>query len=186
MTLLLFHGTVQSQTLIPEAKKLRWAFEKLVSDPASEANQADYVAAFPSNTKTFLDVFSPKQFDQLYENSHKYMEALEQCGKLFPEVVVDKCINIGKHLVWDADAVGYLQKLSVRLASNNPRIFADKYKGLKISEQDSLINFYADVENHSAFKTYQELIDVLNSSGQTEISSKLEAARSKRKRGNDH
>lgn len=183
---LFFFNQVFSQTLIPDAVKIKTAFDKLSADKNNKKLQANYVFAFPSDTKTFFNVFQTDSFDQLYSDSYKYIDVLEKCATTFPKEVISKCVDIGKNLVGDADAVGQLQNISVELASKHLTIFTDKFKTLDIKSQDSLINFYADVENHNAYKIYQDLIDNLNSVGQTDISKKLETARTIRKKRHDH
>lgn len=183
---LLLLKTTFSQTLIPASEKIKTSFEKLAADTSNKKLQADYIKAFPSDTKTFLSVFQTKTFDQLYSDSHKYLNELEKCATNFPKDVIDKCIDISKNLVWDADAVGQLQHLNIKLFSQNVNVFIDKFNTLDNKEQDALINFYADVENHNAYKIYQNLIDKLNTSGQTAISKKLELARTNRQKRRDH
>ncbi len=179
-------GTTLSQSLLPESIRIKKAFDHLSADPSSKVMQAEYVAAFPENTNDFLRVFNPKQFDQLYQNSFEYLNVLEKCGTSFPNEVINKCIHIGKNLVWDADAVGQLQHICVRMASAHPTVFLKQVDKLRTIEKDSLISFLADVENHNTFKDYQQLIDVLNSIGEVQIAERFENERSKRKSRKDH
>jgi len=183
---LLFCRFTFSQTLSPEALKVKTAFENLSADDNSKRVQRIYIAAFPSNTKTFLNVFHPEKFDQLYTGSFKYLEAFEKCSTNFPKKVLNKCIDIGKNLVWDADAVGQLQHISVRLSVKFLSIFVNKYKSLTNEEQEKLITFYADVENFDHYSEFQELIDKLNNIGETDIANKLISGRTLRKSNRDH
>jgi hypothetical protein len=183
---LLFFQAGFSQSFIPEAIKVKTAFENLSVDPDNKKLQKDYISAFPNDTKTFLKVFQTEGFDQLYSESYKYLNELERCSSSFPNEVINKCINIGKNLVWDADAVGQLQHISVTLNAKYISVFVNCYRKLNTKEQDNLIKFYADVENHNAYKIYQDLIDKLNSVGQRDISEKLETARKNRKQQENH
>jgi hypothetical protein len=173
-------STIFSQKLIPEAQSVKIAFEKLGLNESDKNSKLRYIASFPSNAKTFIRVFNPKNFDQLYSNSYKYIEAFEHCATDFPTEVINKCIDIGKELVWDADAVGDLQQLSVSLAAKYPNVFIKKYNTLSSNEQDKLILFYADVENHDDYKNYQNLIDRMKKNGDYAVSRKLEVARVQR------
>jgi hypothetical protein len=175
-----------SQRLIPDAAKVKSAFEMLVVDTSNKALQRSYVDSFPSNTKSFLNVFQTKHFDQLYNESYNYLDQFEKCGNAYPKEVLGKCINIGKNLVWDADAVGQLQQISVKLSAEYPEIFINDYKTLSAKDQNGLVNFYADVENFNEYPEFQELINKLNLMSQSVISSKLESARKKRKMSKDH
>ncbi|MBK7852245.1 MAG: hypothetical protein IPJ66_14250 [Bacteroidetes bacterium] len=165
---------------------MKIAFEKLKADSSNKKLQSEYITAFPSDTKTFLNVFQTEKFDQLYNDSEKYLDALVQCAIYYPKEVISKCVDLGKNLIWDADAVGQLQRMTVDLAVKNPNTFLAKYKTLNTKEQTSLINFLADVENHDAYKEYQDIIDKMQIIGQTEISNKLELARTERKKRRDH
>lgn len=175
-----------SQPLIPVAEELITAFVKLKSDANNKQLQADYIRVFPSDTKTFLSVFHTENFDQLYNDSDKYIDAFEKCGITFPGVVMEKCIAIGKNLAWDADAVGKLQQISVELAVLYPSVFVAEFKKLDYENQTNLITFYADVENHKAYPVYQELIIQLKNIDQGGIIKKLESARSTREMNKGH
>ena len=118
-----------------------------------------------------------------YDN---YFKLLEICSQNFPKEAINKCIDIGKNLVWDADAVGELQNLSVNLAIKYFKIFVDKFKTLNSKEQQSLINFYADVENQSSYPEFQKLINKFKKIGETGITKELETARSIRMKRQDH
>lgn len=176
----------KTPSILNDVTKVKSAYENLSADKNSKKLQQDYISAFPSDTKTFLAVFQSDKFDQLYSDSHKYIEALENCATNSPTEVISKCVDIGKNLVWDADAVGLLQHISVDIAIQHPPTFVSKYKTLNDKEQDKLINFYADVENHSAYPEYQDLIDKLNSIGEKDIAKKLETARTFRKAKHGH
>jgi hypothetical protein len=186
ITFLLTFKCLISQTLMPVASKLKTAYEKLLSDTGNNKLQERYIVAFPSDTKTFLNIFQTKNFDQLYENSYQYLELFEKCAPAFPKEVLSKCMEIDKNLIWDADAVGQLQQISVSLSVKYFTIFIAQYRTLSSKEQNGLINYYADIENYNAYSEYQDLIDKLNSVGQRDISNKLQNARTKRKKLKDH
>jgi hypothetical protein len=186
ITFLLLFKIGYSQTLIADAMKVKTAFDNLSVDTNSKKLQQAYIAAFPSDTNTFLKVFQTEMFDQLYMDSYKYLEAFEKCAIIFPTEVIGKCVDIGKDLVWEEDAVGQLQHMSVKLAIKHVIVFVSKYKTLDGKEQNQLINFYADVENHSAYPEYQELINTLNSIGEKGIAKELETVRAIRKGRHDH
>lgn len=182
-----FHATFCfSQTLFPEAQKIKYAFEKLSADSNNQKLQIEYIESFPSDTKSFLKVFQTYNSEQLYSVSFEYLGMLKQCAENFPEKVLSKCIDIGKNLVWEADAVGGLQHLSVEIAVKNVNIFVEKYKTLNSKEQNHLIKFYADVENHRAYTEYQDMIEALKSVGEMNIARKFEKARAIRIKEKDH
>lgn len=186
LVLLFFTGPIISQTLHPQAVKIKTAFEKLSLDTNNRKLQKNFVAAFPSDAQTFLDIFLPEKLDQLYSESYRYLQMLKRCAKTIPKNVIGKCIDIGKDLVWDADAVGHMQKIIVELSMDYLKVFIGKFGTLSTDEQNRLINFYADVENHNAYTIYQDLIDKLNAIGRTDITAKLEVARTDRKNRQGH
>ncbi len=176
--LIMFNATY-SQSLIPEALTVKTAFDSLLLDSTSTSRQQIYVSAFPSDTKTFLRVFASKKFDQLYDG-HDYIETFERCAANFPVEVISKCVDIGKNLVWDADAVSYLQHMSVRLAIDHTTVFIKKFQTLSKAKQSSLVTFYADVENHRVYQAYNELLAKLNSAGASKIANALAEAKTLR------
>ncbi len=183
---LLFCKVSFSQTLNAGAIKVKSAYENLLTDTSSKKLQQAYVTSFPSETNSFLAIFQTTEFDQLYMDSYKYIESFEKCATTFPTEVISKCVDIGKNLVWDADAIGHLQHISVDLALIHLSVFISKYKTLDKKEQNKLINFFADVENHKAFQQYQILIDKLISIGEIDIAKELDSARAIRIKSNDH
>ena len=186
VVLLFLTGPITSQTLHPDAMKIKTAFEKLSLDTNKKKLQKKFVADFPSDAQTFLDIFLPEKLDQLYSESYRYLEMLKRCAMTLPKTVIGKCMDIGKGLVWDADAVGHMQKIIVELSGDHLKLFLQKFRTLSNEEQNRLINFYADVENHNAYSIYQDLIDKLNAAGKTDISVKLEVARTDRKNRPGH
>lgn len=180
------HSAVLAQTLSSESEKIKTAFLKLSADTSNKELQLNYINAFPSDSKTFLAVFHSSTFDQLYDNSHDYLNLFEYCGKKFPENVIGKSVDISKNLVWDADATGYMQHISVKLACWFPVLFVKKYNTLTGPEKNKLVAFYADVENHPKFPEYQKLIDQLKSVGSSDVAKKLELARTNRQKRQDH
>jgi hypothetical protein len=185
-TLLFLFTSLNSQKLIPDADKIKAAFDKLSADTNNKELQAKYVAAFPSDSGTFSNVFQTIASDRLYSGYYKYLQVVEMCATSFPKEVIGKCIDLGKNLTWDADAIGQLQTISVSIATKYLTEFIGKFNTLTQKEQDKLINFYADVENHNAFPAYEYLIEQLSLNGQKNTSKRLEIARAKRKQMNDH
>lgn len=174
------------QELLPEALLIKNAYDRLAKNRINEASKKNYIQAFPSNSKLFISIFNADKFDQLYSVSKEYIDALQQSANSFPKEAISKCVDIGKNLTWDVDAVIYLQQASVVLAAQYPKLFAEKYNTLNDIEKVNLIRFYADAENHSAYPEYQALVDSLKKNGSSNIAKSLEAARIKRKKEKNH
>jgi hypothetical protein len=186
ISLLLFCKAGFTQTLNADAIRVKSAYEIFLTDTSSKKLQQVYIDSFPSNANSFLAIFQSTEFDQLYIDSYKYIEALEKCETTFPKEVISKCVYIGKNLAWDADAIGHLQQISVDLALIHLNVFITKYKTLDKKDQNKLITFFADVENHKAFQQYQKLIDKLESVGEIDIALKLDSARAIRIKSFEH
>jgi GNAT superfamily N-acetyltransferase len=99
-------------------------------------------------------------------DSYNYILAFERCAATFPTEVIGKCVDIGKKLVWDADAVGELQHISVNLAIKHINVFVTKYKDFitsfitcKIKNEIGNIGLIATHENHRGKSLGRNLIN---------------------------
>lgn len=175
-----------SQKLSPESKKIAFACTQLKNHAGLKQYQLAYLESFPANKKAFVAVFNPEDFTQLYDNAYDYIVEFTNLAKYYPVEVIGKEINIGKDMVWEADAPGYLQQSIVDLGNRYPAIFSKKLHTLPVSQVDGLIRFLADVENHKSYHTYQTLIESLNKLGEKALATKLVIARKLRMRIKDH
>ena len=169
-----------AQPLSRESKKVKLAFDALAKTPKSRQKQLDYLKSFPQDKQQFIAVFDQNDFSELYSDSYEYITAFFKLSKYYPQQVMDKSINIGKDLKWNADAVGYLQHHIVILGNQQIKIFSTELRRLPESQVNGLITFLADVENHKAYSEYQQLINTLNQIGAKDLSDKFIKARSKR------
>jgi len=99
-----------------------------------------------------------------------------------------RTLEVGKLLLglcktaqWDADAPAYLQDATAAYAKEYTGTFVKILKRLKRKEQDHVVTFLADVENHDAYPEYQGIIDHLKGLGDNDLVAKFEKARKKRK-----
>ena len=168
------------QVLLPSAKELRNAYKELLASNYSDLASLKYLNTFPSTTRSFLEIFTDKNFGQLYNDSYLYIEAFGKSAASNPQLALTKDLTIAKELVWDADAINYFQKTTVRLAIEFPKVFIVEYEKLSPEERDMLIVFLADVENHLAYEDYQLLIDTMKQLHKAEVVEKFERARRKR------
>ncbi len=175
-------GFPQNNKLIPEALAIKTAYDKLQNDSKSLELQKTYIDLFPDNPEIFKKIFCSPTFDQLYENSQLYIFKLEDLWNNYPDLIGTKlirlCIGFKK---WDADAIGHIQHITVEYANVHIDLFVSKIKQLDNNEQNTLITFLADVENHSVYKDYQNLIDNLKKEKELELVSDFEKAREIRK-----
>jgi hypothetical protein len=170
----------------PEAMKVRSAYAQMKIYPGEKAKQLAFLNAFPSAKQQFMEMFQAANNGQLTSNSHEFIESFIDLAKTYPTQVVDKAINIGKDLTWEADATGYMQHGIVQLGNQYTKIFATKVKSLTEADQDKLIKFLADVENHKAYPEYQQLIDALAKTGEVKLSNKMIEAKDLREKTPNH
>jgi hypothetical protein len=183
--LLLFtalQNTSFCQTLSNDSKKVLAAYEVLEKHPNLKRAQLSYLQAFPGNKSRFLAVFDPENFGQLYSRSDKFIAAFAGLASTFPAEVINKSINIGKDLIWQADATGYLQHAIVQMGNEHTNIFATKLNALPAPQQNNLVKLLADVENHRAYHEYQALIDALNKTHQPKLATLFVNARTEREK----
>jgi hypothetical protein len=148
LLLILLPSFVFSQSLSKASLRIKAAWQELNKHPYSKQTQLAYLKVFPQNKQQFVELFDKEDFSQLYSGSYKYITTFIELSKHYPDQVMDKAINIGKELVWDADATGQLQQAIVNLGCENTRIFLNKIKALPTSQTNQLIKFLADVESH--------------------------------------
>jgi len=183
LILLGFHLSSFAQSL---SKEVQTAWNKLKNDSTSKQKQLGYIQAFPENGRQFKAVFNPHDFKQLYKDSYQYIETFLSLSKVYPAKVIDKSIDIGRELVWEADATGQIQEGIVELGNENTRLFVNKVKSLTSDQKKHLITFLADVENHKAYTIYQQLIDSLKRINEPELASQFIKARALRMKQRDH
>jgi hypothetical protein len=171
-----------SQTLSKESLKIVQAWEYLDKHPNSAKARLAYIKIFPGDQQLFTKIFDPDDYKELYGESYKYIDRFVGLAKFYPKQVIDKSVDIGKDLIWRADATGQLQQSTVELGVSHISIFIKKIKTLPKYKVDHLITFLADVENHKAYAVYQQLIDSLNKTGETRLATKFIRARALREK----
>lgn len=177
----------QTDILIPEAKKIRESYEKFMSNRDSKELQLEYIKSFPENADLFKKVFHPEKFDQLYKYSHDYIMNFSELSADYPILVGEKliklCIGLKK---WDADAVGYIQHSTMEYANSNYSSFTKLIKELSSQDLGTLITFLADVENHTAYTEYKNLMEKFKLNNETEIFELFKSAKETRTDQKDH
>jgi len=189
MLMLSIHLTMYSQTekLIPESQTIKIAYDNLLKNPTDKDLQKRYISVFPDNADLFKHVFQSPTFDQLYKGSHLYIFKLAEISTDYPDLVGTKliklCIGLKK---WDADAIGYIQHVTMEYANSNYSDFIGLIKTLKKQDLKTLTTFLADVENHSAYGEYQEFLEKLKSNKETELFDLFKSAKETRIRQKDN
>lgn len=186
-----FQSGTKEQTegnkLIPEAQKIKTAFEQLDKEPDSKEIQKKYIEIFPDDSDIFKKVFDSPKFDQLYKDSHIFIFKLAELSESNPDEVGQKlvklCIGFKK---WDADAIGYVQHVTISYANSHYNNFMKIIKGLKQQNLVILATFLADVENHSAYKEYSIFQKKLEANGEQYLYNMFDNAKKDRISRKDH
>lgn len=180
-------GFSQLKNLIPEAKEIKLAFENIEKNPGSSTYQVKYINVFPENASLFRKVFASPKFDQLYENSHLYIFKFLDLAQNYPDRIGEKLIKLCIGLKeWEADAVGHIQHITIEFANTRYPNFISLAKNLNQKELSTLIAFLADVENHSAYKAYQDLMDKLRQNSENTFLAQFNKAKEERMKQKDH
>lgn len=182
LVLIVLTHAVFAQQLSSKSKEIIAAYNQLKKHPDSKTYQLDYIKVFPSNSTDFLKTFDPEDFSQLYSNSYQYIDALVKLTKNYPSAIICKSINIGKNLVWEADATGQIQHELVAMGNSFTPIFIKAIKSLTPKEQAGLITFLADVENHQAYPEYKRLFKSIVHAGDKGLANQFIDAMHKREK----
>lgn len=175
-------GAAGESDLSAAAQRVKTAHVHLMSAPSDPTAQRAYLAAFPSDFAAFRAMFMPKDFKQLYDG-HDYVFALSDIGKALPEETFAKMLGIEATAKWDADAVNYLQHVTITLAQQQPKAFVSRFNALSQSEQRGVVTFLADGP-HRPTASLIELTAQLEKGGYKAVAKQLrEAAELRRARG---
>jgi tetratricopeptide (TPR) repeat protein len=177
----------QGNNLISEAREIATAYAQLQENPSSKELQKKYVDIFPDDADIFKKVFDPPTFDQLYSDSHLYIYKLADLSESYADEVgrklVTLCVELKK---WDADAIGYIQHVTIGYANSHYDNFMGIIKGLKQQDLGILATFLADVENHSAYTEYTDFQKKLETNGEQTVYDVFKKAKEDRIKRNDH
>ena len=177
-------ASVSAAELSDPAQRVKNAYAALVKAPSERNVQLAYLAAFPADFATFLAVFMPKDFKQLYDG-HDYVFALSDIGNVLPEQTFAKILKIESTAKWQADAPNYLQHVSIKLALQHPRQFVSGLGRLSPSEQNGVIEFLVDGP-HRPTEDFKKLTEELKRLGYVPESKQLRQAGEKVRRGGKH
>jgi len=146
----------------------------------------NYIRKFPGDALMFRNIFDSPS-DHLYSESHKYIFKLSELWEISPKLVGKKLIRLCVELEeWEADAVGYIQHVTMQYANEKYSHFVTFIKQLNATDITTLITFLADVENHKDYLYYHQIITKLKTDGEHQIAKEFEIAREKRIKLNHH
>lgn len=171
---LLFTLTTIAGDLSKESVLVKGAYEKLLTNPSDLEIQKEYLKAFPDDFNVFLAVFMPEDFGQLYDR-HDYINALFNIGTGLPRETFKKILRIETTAKWDADAVNYLQRVTLELALKYTNEFAKEFKILNPNEQKGVAGFLMDGP-HGSNRRSIRLKEHLQKTGHSDIAELLQKA----------
>jgi hypothetical protein len=140
-------ASIAQRPLTPDAEKVKKQFGYLRFEERAALSHVDYITAFPKDKTTFLDVFYPWQLDQLYEDRHKYVDALKKIGEQYPRRVLERSIGICKDLRGNEDVVGEMQDIVIGLGNNHTFEFISETRKLNKEELRLFSHFLADARD---------------------------------------
>lgn len=175
LELLSLHVCAQEKQLSPKAQELTRALAALQSKPDDPMTQEHYLQAFPHDYKSFLDLFDLHH--ELYDG-HDYIDVLPSLARNHDIQVGTLLVGLSKDAHKEADAPTYLQLATASYGSQHTKSFAKLQ--LPTEEENHVITFLADVENHHAYAEYQGIIDHLKGLEEQDLANQFEEARKKK------
>lgn len=168
-----------SNSAQPEAQKLANALADLQRTPEDPTVQQTYLDAFPHDYKSFLQLFD---YGGVLSDGHAYIQRLRTLSKTHELEVGRLLVQLSKDAHYEADAPSYLQHVTAAYGSEHPATFAALLKKLSPEDRGKLITFLADVEVHSSYLDYQNIVKELRARHEIELARQFELARQKRQR----
>jgi hypothetical protein len=167
----------QEKQLSPAGRKLKDAWDEMQRKPNDPIIQKRYLAVFPHDYKSFLDLFVNHEFPDV---GHEYIAVLPTLAKSHEREVGKLLVRLSEDAHYEADAPGDLRQAMATYGSQHTQMLVRFLKSLPRGKQAQLIAFLADVENPAAYPEYQSIIDHLNVLGDNDVANKFEIAREKR------
>jgi len=174
----------QFSSLSDNSLRVKNAYEEFVQNPEDKSIQLAYLDAFPSDFVTFMAVFMPRGFGQLYDG-HEYVEAIYEIGQDLPTPTMQKILKVAVSGKWDADAPNYLQGTIIGLAKLNPEVFAKEFSVLTEVEQTEVIHFLVDGP-HRPTSRFVNLTEEMQTMGYMDIAAKMNKAADIARRNSGH
>ena len=167
----------EEKHLSGRARALSDALTELQKKSDDPLLQQRYLDAFPRDYKSFLQLFD---IGQELTDGYDFISILPSLAKEHDAEVGALLVGLSKDAQWEADAPSYLQMATATYGGQHTATLVSIVEKLSSSERGNLITFLADVENHSSYKEYQQVIDNLKALGQDKLAKEFETARRRR------
>lgn len=171
----------QVDKISPRAASISQNFKELKENPNNIDLWFNYLIIFPNNKKEFKEILDPNDFSELYHKSHEYIFILKQAPENLKQEIIKLIFNITKTgAPGCCDAWSALHIVTENYAFNDTNYFITWLKPLKPQERQNIIKFMADKEAIKFSKSYQNIINILNSKHENELAIEFEMARKQR------
>lgn len=167
------------------SKKLE-RYRIAVGENQSSKSDLEYLNNFPATFNKFCYTFYGYECEgsgkrsELYKTSYQHLMLLKKFSRRYPEKVYFIWLSIASDAYWKADAVGLLQHQLIENIANETEFFVQNIQKLPLSNKIAVIQFLADVENHSIYFEYKRVINNLIELGQLELADSFVETRSNR------
>jgi hypothetical protein len=136
--------------LSPLSKQVHERALEVFDNPNSADAKKLYLASFPKSFKSFMEIFQPKSFGELYDG-FIYMHLVDSLVSEYPEAVGEIYLKLAGEGCLDADAPNYLRHNLVAFESRYPEIYKKYYKNLR-SDQRLNVEIFKKASIHNGGK----------------------------------
>lgn len=105
--------------------------------PNSADAKKRYLVSFPRSFKSFMEIFQPKSFGELYDG-FIYIHLVDSLASEYPETVGSIYLELASEACLEADAPNYLRHNLVAFESRYPEIYKKYYKNLTSGQQHNI------------------------------------------------
>lgn len=126
--------------LSKKAKAVHLRTLAVYKEPSSEAHKKLFISTFPKNFSSFMAIFQPKDFGQLYDG-FIYIELLRKLSDEYPELGVEVLLGLAGNACLTADAPNYLRHTLELFRSNHQAIYKSHFTKLSKEKLKNIRKF---------------------------------------------
>ncbi len=140
VSLFSFAEKVEANKLSKISLKINNSFIALKANPSNQELQKEYLGIFPNKFSIFLDVFHPKNFDQLYDG-HEHIMLFNELILKFPNQSIEKLLSLASEACFDADAPNYFRSGLNKFIEMHPEIYKENLAKLDVKKVNNITKF---------------------------------------------
>lgn len=126
--------------LTPMSKLIHELALDVFDNPNATDAKELYLASFPRSFKSFLEIFHPKSFEELYDG-FVYLHLVDSLSSEYPDTAGDIYLKLASEACLDADAPNYLRHNLVAFERHYQKIYKKNYKSLTSEQQRNVESF---------------------------------------------